>query len=116
MYELHQEVADILSETERRFVAYVITNQIQSQGVKSQWTDETFKNFVFLCNILYPICKKDNAMGLMFHSYNNILDRLNTSGFSQYARDLMEGLLIVGYNEGLEAEAFFFGLQSIYWG
>lgn len=107
MYELHPEVADALSIKERQFVAYVITQEIQSQGVKSQWTDETFKNFVFLCNILYSICKKDNVMGLMFYSYNNILDRLNTSGFSQYARDLVEGLLIVGYNEGLEADAYF---------
>lgn len=46
-------------------------------------------------------------MGLLFHAYGNIIDRLNTSGYCQYARDLAEGLLIVGYNEGMEAEAFF---------
>lgn len=105
--DLHPEVADALSEKERRFVASTITQMIQRQGVETLWTEETFQNSLFFCNILYPICKKDNVMGLLFLSYNNIIDRLNNSGFCQQARDLAEGLLVIGYKERLEAESYF---------
>lgn len=105
--ELHSEIADALTYEERRFLASSLNEAIQSYGVKAQWDEDEFQNAVLFCNILYPICKKDNMMGLLFHAYRNIIDRLNTSGYSQHARDLAEGILIVGYNEGMEAEAFF---------
>ena len=106
-FDLHPEVADLLTMEERRFVASSLNHFIQSQGVKTQWSEDIVMNSIFFCNILYPICKKDGVMGLLYHSYNNILDRLNTTGHSQQARDLAEGLLIIGYNEGLEAESYF---------
>lgn len=105
--ELQPAIAEALTYEERRFLASSITNAIQSYGVKAQWNEDEFQNAVFFCNVLYPICKKDNMMGLLFHAYGNIIDRLNTSVYCQHARDLAEGLLIVGYNEGMEAEAFF---------
>ena len=106
-YDLHPEIAEALSYEERRFLASSLTDAIQSYGVKAQWNEDEFQNAVFFCNILYPVCKKDNMLGLLFHAYGNIIDRLNTSGYCQHARDLAEGLLIVGYNEGMEAEAYF---------
>lgn len=106
-YDLHIEIAEALTYEERRFLASSLTDAIQSYGVKAQWNEDEFQNAVFFCNILYPICKKDNMMGLLFHAYGNIIDRLNTSSYCQHARDLAEGLLIVGYNENMEAEAFF---------
>lgn len=106
-FDLHPEVADSLNLEERRFVASFLTHAIQSQGVKTQWSEDVVLNSMFFCNILYPICKKDGMMELLYHSYNNILDRLNSTGHSQQARDLVEGLFIIGYNEGLEAESYF---------
>lgn len=106
-YELHSEIADVLVYEERRVLASCIKDMIQGYGVKSQWNEDEFQNAIMFCNILYPICKKDNVMELLFHAYGNILDRLNTSGYSQNARDLAEGVLIIGYNEGLQAEAYF---------
>jgi len=106
-FDLHPEVAETLTYEERRILASCITDVIQGYGVKSQWNEDEFQNAVFFCNILYPLCKKDNVMELLFHAYGNVLDRLNTSGYSQHARDLAEGLLIIGYNEGLLAEAYF---------
>lgn len=107
VFELNTKVADSLTMEERRFIASSLSRAIQSQGVKTQWSEDIVMNSIFFCNILYPICKKDGVMGLLYHSYNNILDRLNTTGNSQQARDLAEGLLIIGYNEGLEAESYF---------
>lgn len=106
-FDLHMEIADALTYEERNILASCITDVIQGYGVKSQWNEGEFQNAVFFCNILYPICRKDNTMELLFHVYGNILDRLNTSGYSQHARDLAEGLLIIGYNENLLAEAYF---------
>lgn len=107
IYDLHPEIAEALTYDERRFMASRLTDVIQNYGVKAQWNEDEFQNAVFFCIILYPICKKDNTMDLLFHAYGNIIDRLNTSGYSQHARDLAEGLLIIGYNEGMEAEAYF---------
>ena len=107
IFDLHMEIADALTYDERSILASSITDVIQGYGVKAQWNEDEFQNAVFFCNILYPICKKDNMMELLFHAYGNVLDRLNTSGYSQHARDMAEGLLIVGYNEGMLAEAYF---------
>lgn len=104
-FDLHPEVGEVLTGEERRFIASSLTHTIQEYSVKTQWDEGMFQNAMFFCNILYPICRKDNALGLLFHAYDNIIDRLNTSNYSQHARDLAESLLIVGFNEGLKAEA-----------
>ena len=106
-YDLHPEIAEALTFEERRFLASSLTDAVQSYGVKAQWSEDEFQNSMFFCNILYPICRKDNMMDLLFFAYGNIIDRLNTSGYSQHARDLAEGLLIIGYNEGMGEEAYF---------
>lgn len=105
--DLRNAVADNLTLEERRFLASSIIGFIQGNGVKSQWENDIFQSAFMFCNLLYPICKKDNVMDLLFHSYNNIIDRLNTSGYSQHARDVAEGVLVVGYNEGMMADAYF---------
>lgn len=105
--DLRNAVADDLTFEERRFLTSSIIGYIQYNGVKSEWGNDIFQNAFMFCNLLYPICKKDNVMDLLFHSYNNIIDRLNTSGYSQHARDVAEGVLVVGYNEGMIADAYF---------
>lgn len=106
-FDLHPEVAEALNPEERRAVASFVIDYIQMQGVKSQWTNDVFQNSFMFCNFLYPICKKDGMIPLVFHAYGNIIDRLNTSGSSQDARDIAEGILILGYEEKCEAEAYF---------
>ena len=105
--DLRNAVADDLTFEERRFLTSSIIGYIQGNGVKSQWGNDIFQNAFMFCNLLYPICKKDDVLNLLFHSYNNIIDRLNTSGHSQHARDVAEGILVVGYNEGMIADAYF---------
>lgn len=105
--DLQNAVADDLTFVERRFLTSSIIGYIQGNGVKSEWSNDIFQNAIMFCNLLYPICKKDDVMDLLFHSYNNIIDRLNTSGYSQHARDMAEGVLVVGYNEGMIADAYF---------
>ena len=85
--DLRKSVAYDLTFEERRFLTSSIIGYIQGNGVKSQWGNDIFQNAFMFCNLLYPICKKDDVMDLLFHSYNNIIDRLNTSGHSQHARD-----------------------------
>lgn len=105
-FDLHTEVAEVLTLDERRAFASFVTDYIQMQGLKSQWSNDIFQSSLLFCNILYPICKKEGMVPLLFHVYGNIIDRLNTSGNSQDARDTAEGILILGYNEKCEAEAY----------
>lgn len=104
--DLHMVIADVLTLKERRFLASSATNFVQSSGVKSQWTNDIFQTAFIFCKILYPICKKDNVLELLFHTYNNVIDRLNTSSLNQDARDFAEGVFVVGYNEGMVADAY----------
>lgn len=106
-FDCHTETADVLSLNERRLLASYFVDAIHNQGIKTQWTKDEIYNSILYCNILYPLCKKDGVMSLLFNIYDNVLDRLNSSGYHQDARDLAEGILIIGYNEGFEAEAFF---------
>ena len=105
--DLHPEVADVLNIEERKIFASFVTDYLQVNGTKSQWTNDTFQNCFLFCNILYPICKKDGMITLVFHVYGSVIDRLNTSGLNQDARDVAEGVLIIGYNEARLAEAYF---------
>ncbi|MBR2416720.1 MAG: hypothetical protein IKB11_08215 [Bacteroidaceae bacterium] len=104
--DLHMEIADAFTQEERRFVVSSAIYNIQTCGAKSQWTNEMFQIAFIFCNIIYPICKKDKVLELLFYTYNNIIDRLNTSGYSQEARDFAESVFIVGYNERMLADAY----------
>ena len=105
--DLHPEVAEALTFEERKIFASFVTDYLQVHGTKSQWTNDIFQDCFLFCNILYPICKKDGMITFLFHVYSSIIDRLNTSGFNQDARDVAEGVLIIGYNEACLAEAYF---------
>ena len=106
VFALHPEVAEVLDQDERRKMISFILDYIQAEGLKSQWTNDIIQNTIFLCSVLYSICKKDGVMPLLFHVYMSIIDRLNTSGNNQDARDVAEGILTIGYNEGFLPEAY----------
>jgi hypothetical protein len=104
---LYPQIADALMPDERRKMVSYIIDSVQRYGLKTTWDKNTIENHIFLCSILYSICKKDDVMDLFFYFYYNVLDRMNLSGEHQLARDFAEGLLIIGYNENLLAESYY---------
>lgn len=100
------EMANSLSIEERRQMASFIIDSIQHYGVHSQWDKDTVENHILYIRILYSFCKVDNQMDWFFHFAENFVDRLATSQLYQPARDIAESLLMIGYQEKMEAEAY----------
>lgn len=100
------EMANSLSIEERRQIASFIIDSIQRYGVCSQWDKDTIENHILYFRILYSFCKVDNQMDRFFHFAENFVDRLATSQLYQSARDIAESLLMIGYQEKREAEAY----------
>lgn len=100
------EMANSLSIEERRQMSSFIIDSIQHYGVHSQWDKDTVENHILYLRILYSFCKVDNQMDLFFHFAENFVDRLATSQLYQPARDIAESLLMIGYQEKMEAEAY----------
>ncbi len=100
------EMANSLSIEERRQIASFIIDSIQRYGVCSQWDKDTIENHILYFRILYSFCKVDNQMDWFFHFAENFVDRLATSQLYQSARDIAESLLMIGYQEKREAEAY----------
>ena len=99
--------ADNLSPDERRkFVSFII-DSIQYYGTDTQWKKDTIGNHQLYLAFLYAICKKDGQMWYLFLYANNFIGRLATSGEAQGARDMAENMLMIGHQEGMEAEAYF---------
>lgn len=99
--------ADSLSSDERRILASFIIDSIQHYGTDTQWKKETIENHQLYLAFLYAICKKDRQMWYLFRYANNFIGRLATSGEAQAARDMAENMLMIGHQEGMEAEAYF---------
>ena len=99
--------ADNLSPDERRKFASFIIDSIQYYGTETQWNMDTIGNHQLYLAFLYAICKKDNQMWYLFLYANNFIGRLATSGEAQAARDMAENMLMIGHQEGMEAEAYF---------
>lgn len=100
------EMANNLSIEERRQMASFIIDSIQRYGVHSQWDKDTIENHILYFRILYSFCKIDNQMDWFFHFAENFVDRLATSQLYQPARDIAESLLMIGYQEKMESEAY----------
>lgn len=104
---LNMQIADSLTYDERRCFSNFVVDSISRFGLQTEWKKDTIENHIFYINILYPIAVKDGVMDLYFNIYYNFLDRLSTSGYNQEARDFAENLLIIGYDQGLIAEAYY---------
>lgn len=100
-------LANSLSEDERRKFASFIIDSLQHYGTDTQWTNDIIKNHQLYLAYLYAICKLDNQMWYLFYFANNFTDRLATSNEAQAARDIAETMLMIGHQEGLEAEGYF---------
>ena len=100
------EMANNLSIEERRQMSSFIIDSIQRYGVHSQWDKDTIENHILYFRILYSFCKIDNQMDWLFHFAENFVDRLATSQLYQPARDIAESLLMIGYQEKMESEAY----------
>lgn len=105
--EANMPFANSLSSDERRKLARYIIDSIQYYGTNTHWTKDTIENHLLYLAFLYAICKKDSQMWYMFHFANNFIDRLATSSEPQAVRDIAETILMIGHQEGMEAEGYF---------
>lgn len=105
--QLKLGVSQKLTLEERRQLACHCVDMVQTLGLRTNWDGGIIIGQTMLMTIMYSICKYDNVMDLFFIWNNNILDRLNTSSQRQLARDYGENLLMIGYQEGMIAEAYF---------
>lgn len=100
------EMANSLSFEERRQIASFIFDFIQHYGVYTQWNKDIIETHILYFRILYSFCKVDNQMDFFFHFSENFVERLATSQLYQPARDIAESLLMIGYQEKMEVEAY----------
>ena len=101
------EMANSLTEENRREMASYIADSIQHYGVNMQWNECTLGNHLMYLWMLYSICKVDGQLKWVFHYANNFIDRLATSQYPQQARDVAENMIVIGYHERMEAEGYF---------
>lgn len=106
-------IAQTLSEEERRKLSSYAHDTIFYRGLSLQWSKTDIENMTFLLIMLYPVCKEDDKMEVFLNLYYNFFDRLNSTGNPQDVRDFSENLLMVGYNEQLEPEAYY-GVSRAY--
>ena len=105
--QLKPEISQKLTLEERRQLVCHCVDIVQTLGLRTHWDGGIIIGQTILMTIMYSICKFDNVMDLFFIWNNNISDRLNTSSQRQLARDYGENLLMIGYQEGMIAEAYF---------
>ena len=105
--QLNPGISQKLTLEERRQLACHCVDIVQTLGLRTNWDGGIIIGQTMLMTIMYSICKYDNVMDLFFIWNNNISDRLNTSSQRQLARDYGENLLMIGYQEGMIAEAYF---------
>ncbi len=105
--KLYTEVTNNLTEDERRKYVGFILDSTHRNGLKTRWNKDIIENTTLNCIVLYSICKKDYQMNLFLSFYYNLLDRINSSSEHQLARDIAENLLMIGYNENLQAESYY---------
>lgn len=105
--QLKPGISQKLTLEERRQLACHCVDIVQTLGLRTNWDGGIIIDQTMLMTIMYSICKYDNVMDLFFIWNNNISDRLNTSSQRQLARDYGENLLMIGYQEGMIAEAYF---------
>lgn len=100
------DMANSLTSDERQQMVSFFIDSIQRYGVSSQWNKDTIENHFLYFNIFYSICKVDNQLSWLFFFSQNFIDRLATSQQYQAARDMAESVLMIGYKEHMEAEAY----------
>lgn len=100
-------MANQLTVRERQEIASFIIDSIRHHGTSTQWDKDTIENHQMCFLILYSICKVDKQLKWLYYFSGNFLDRLATSQQYQATRDMAENLLMVGYQEGMEAESYF---------
>ncbi len=96
-----------LTKDERRKMVCCIIESIQYHGASTQWNKDIIENHQLHFFILYSICKVEYRLPLLFYFASNFIERLATTQLAQDARDLAENMLVIGHQEGMEAEAYF---------
>ena len=82
---------------------------IRQMGEKAIWNENQFLVAICLLRIEYAICKKDEVWDLFVNSLMSCINRLNTSGYKQQAKDLSSSAIAIGYREHKEEYAYVIG-------
>lgn len=109
-----QTAQNLTSDERRQFISYGI-DSIDRYGLQTSWDKNTIDFATILMVMMYSCCKHENTLDLLFNDYYNIIDRFNSSGKPQLARDFAENLIKIGYRENLCAEAYY-GASRAYTG
>lgn len=95
----NMEIANKLTLSERKLLSSFIISSVQRYGEQMKWDKNTIENHLFYLVFLRSIALKDNILTAYYLTANNIIDRLNTSGYHQKARDLAESILVNAYDD-----------------
>lgn len=105
-------LAKCLSAEERHKMVGFIIDSIQHYGANTQWDKDTLENHHFYLWLLYSICKVDNQLVWLFYYAGNLVDRIVSSQYAQQARDEAENMILIGHQEGMEAEGYFVAARA----
>lgn len=105
-------LAKCLSDEERHKMVSFIVDSYQRYGANTQWDKDTLENHQLYLWILYSICKVDNQLGWLFYYAGNFVDRIVSSQYAQQARDEAENMILIGHQEGMEAEGYFVAARA----
>lgn len=104
--QYNENIAKELSLIERmQFVDFAI-NCVQRYGLQTTWRNEIIDLHYSYFFILYSICKHDSIMRICYHFADNFMDRMSSSANPQIVRDFAESLLMIGYAEKMECDAY----------
>ena len=106
------DMVKCLYDEERRKMSSFIIDSYQRYGANTQWDKDTLENHQLYLWILYSICKVDNQLGWLFYYAGNFVDRIVSSQYAQQARDEAENMILIGYQEGMEAEGYFVAARA----
>lgn len=104
--QYNENIAKVLSPEERmQFISFAI-DCVQRYGLQTTWSKEIIDLHYSYFSILYSICKHDSIMRLCVHFAENFIDRMPLSANPQLVRDFAESILMIGYTENMEADAY----------
>ena len=90
----------------RQYISYGL-DCISRYGLHTSWDKNTIDFVTILMFMMYAFCKQENTLDLLFNGYYNIIDRFNTSGKHQLARDFAENLIKISYREDMRADGYY---------
>lgn len=96
-----------LTEIEIKEIISLQISLIQESAKEMDWKEEQSDNIMLQLPILRHLLVKINNSELFYYIIGIFIDRLNSSGFNQAARDVSEEIIISSFNDGHPQFGFF---------